>query len=315
MTHTDNNENNLKLTKTKTVFDIEKVHEDMEIEALKRGDSKLAYCLNIFPIKLMVKNDLYKKRFNNNVYNELIIKNELAILYAKDGGNQWLIGERLAYIRDYKLHRKYGWSSFKEFIKEDLPYAVSTVYNYIDIYKRFTYEESMKAGSKLSLFTQSLESLGEENRKNLIDSFADSDVTYREAKRLSLIVNKDNILTDKEINEDIFYESGGEKISNDQSKVKKNTKMNDDDKASASKSINISIFSAKTTNGELILNEEQVNLIKDNNIKYQVILGFHNEYERRAINDILLNDYSIMNSLSKKVAKKIEEYKKQEKIS
>ena len=311
------NENSGEVIQKKYEFDYNDINEDMAVEALKTGDSKVAYHLNIFPIEIMQQNQLYKKRFKNNVYNELLIKNELAILYAKDGGNQWLIGERLSYIRDHKLHAKYGWSSFKDFIREDLPYAVSTVYNYIDIYKRFTYEESVKAGSKLSLFTQSLEAVGDEERKRIINEFASDEVSYRQAKRLSLKLNQKTILTDEEIDENVFNEvskSIEKRVNIEEVNLTEYNTEGNKDKDPINQ-IRMSIFKPNYMKGEIVISEEEKKLIRKNKVKYPLILGFYNEYERRAINDILATDFQLLKALSKKVAKKIDEYKNHEKIT
>ena len=124
---------------------VEIIKEQQAIHYLKTGNEK-AFELNILPIKYMEKKTFFKQRFDDHsIYDPVLIKSELAILFAKDGGNYWLVGERLFYIRKHKIFKNsYGYDSFEEFIRDATPYSKSTAYNYIKAYEHFSYEDSIK---------------------------------------------------------------------------------------------------------------------------------------------------------------------------
>lgn len=91
---------------TRTVDDqITKVLKD----AITEDDIiKMVSEFNIVPIDYMRKNDRFSGRFEDGKYNSFILKNEIKVLDAKQGGNQWLLGERFNLARQNKAYREWG---------------------------------------------------------------------------------------------------------------------------------------------------------------------------------------------------------------
>lgn len=187
--------------------DIAKTREEQAVHYLRTGNEK-AFDLSILPIRRMAEDPLYVGRFKNRTYDPVLLKSELVVLYAKDGANFWLVGERLAYIRDHKVYRQYGHDSFETFVREETPYSRSTAYNYIKAFENYTFEESLRAGSKLSLLVQTLELKNEKEQAKIFSLVTDKKVSYREAKSIikEAVYEPENLMTKEEIRADVFHE-------------------------------------------------------------------------------------------------------------
>ncbi len=173
---------------------------------LRTGNEK-ALRIRIEPIEIMKKNiTIYKERFTKGYYDPILLKAELVILDAQEGENQWLKGERFALIRDSKIYKSaYGWDSFEEFIKNDTPYARSTVYNWINVYENYTYDQSIKLGSKLSLFTQSIELTRDIDKEKVLTKI--ENMSLREAKAyITKVEDEKPVMNAQDIQKDTFGE-------------------------------------------------------------------------------------------------------------
>lgn len=132
---------------------------------------------NIIPIDEMRKDDSYRERFTvEGDYNDSIIRNEIKIIDAKDGGNQWLLGERWSLINEEKLFKLWGFKSFSEYIEKDIQFSRAKVYNCISIYNSFSFDETTIIGSKLSLISPFVKEIEDEEER---------DYAIKEASKLS----------------------------------------------------------------------------------------------------------------------------------
>lgn len=134
--------------------------------------------LNIVPIETMKRDSSYSSRFPEGKYDPMVARNEIALLDAKQGGNMWLIGERLELIKRTKAFRKWGYDSFEEYISDGTPYSRSSAYSYINVFVRFNYSDATKHGSKLQLIPAYVTS--EDNVEEVISEITGK--SYREAK-------------------------------------------------------------------------------------------------------------------------------------
>ena len=148
--------------------------DDLSLLVKKKISSKdialMIQKTNVLPIDEMGQNSFYDDRFDENgIYNDLIIKNEIKVIDAKEGGNQWLLGERFSLIRDEKLYLNWGFNDFSEYINKDTQYSRRKVYNCISVYKSFSFEHSASLGSKLSLIASFMRDIeDDELRDNAI---------------------------------------------------------------------------------------------------------------------------------------------------
>lgn len=134
--------------------------------------------MNVVPIDNMRDNSAFSSRFSKGKYDPMIARNEVALLDAKQGGNLWLIGERLDLIKRTKAFKEWGFSSFEEYVEEGTPYSRSAAYAYINVCTRFNYSDAVKHGSKLQLIPAYVTE--EADVDQVISDIADK--SYREAR-------------------------------------------------------------------------------------------------------------------------------------
>ncbi len=282
--------------------------EERAVHAFKSGNFERALRYEILPIERMQKDNLYKKRFVKGVYDPVLIKAEIAVLDKKEGGFQYLRGERFTYIRDYKIYKRYGYDSFVKWIEEDTPYSVRAVYDWMNICKNYTYDEAVDAGSKLTLI-HSIQLKTEEERAEIVKKIADEDMSYRDAKVYIAEKSETDRMTVEDVREDAFYGDDKSFVDDDDQDNDIDLTPSDDSDSYTFEPIKMSIYSAgfSKKNG-LTIDSEQANLMSKSKMKYTGILMFENELERRAVIDLLNTDTTFIKSLNKKVADKLEEY-------
>ncbi len=287
------------------------IMEAQAVHAYKSGltseDLGEAMKYEILPIELMEKKDIYKKRFPGGVYDPAIIKAEIVVLDAREGGQQYLRGERFTYIRDFKIFKQYGWTSFVKFVEEDTPYSASSVYNWMNIYENYTYEEALNAGSKLSLI-HSIQAKDENERAEIVRAISDEDMSYRDAK---VYIAEKSELTDsmtiEDIKEDSFY-AADDTLPDNEKDVDLSAADKSGDKFELAP-VRMFASTAALKKSEIVLDEDQQAIIRKTKMKSAGILMFADPQERRAVIDLLNTDPQIINILKKKVPGKIEEYK------
>lgn len=162
-----------------------RILNEQESKALKENlqpedVAKIVMNMNIIPIDKMYKDEKYVDRFDGHKYNPMIMRNEIRVLDAKQGGNMWLLGERFNRIQESKSYREWGYRSFEEYIDEDTEYSRSTVYAYIKIYVRYKYEDAVRCGAKLQLIPAYIQSDDERVIREMISRI--SELTFDEAK-------------------------------------------------------------------------------------------------------------------------------------
>ncbi len=268
---------------------VEIIKEQQAIHYLKTGNEK-AFELNILPIKYMEKKTFFKQRFDDHsIYDPVLIKSELAILFAKDGGNYWLVGERLFYIRKHKIFKNsYGYDSFEEFIRDATPYSKSTAYNYIKAYEHFSYEDSIKAGSKLALMIQSLDLKSEQEQARIFNVVSDKNVTFREAKSIIKEATSEpaNLMSKEEIQEDVFNESK----SYTKPKDIPTRKTDADVYEKIALKLDIPSIVRLKMDSLSLENSSDKQFIKDK--KYRLMIAFENEAIMKLFNDALQNTFN-----------------------
>lgn len=139
---------------------------------------------SIIPIDEMSKDPHYDERFTDkNLYHPLLILGELKTLDKRKGGDMWLTGERLVYVRDKKLFKKeYGHSTFEEWYTEILDMSKATAYRSIYVYENFKYEQACSLGSKLYLLYNIKNTFPENEKRKAYDLIADPRISYRDAE-------------------------------------------------------------------------------------------------------------------------------------
>lgn len=157
-----------------------------ELQAIAAFKDALPNAINysIIPIDEMSKDPHYDGRFTEkHLYHPLLILGELKTLDKRKGGDLWLTGERLVYVRDKKLFKKeYGHSTFEEWYTEVLDMSKATAYRSIYVYENFEYEQACSLGAKLYLLYNVKNTFPENEKRKAYDMIADPRVTYREAE-------------------------------------------------------------------------------------------------------------------------------------